>query len=244
MSNPYWPTATKYDFIIVLDFIIFDFRSSRSILSSTKFFDANSRELKLTSMYVFLKPKYKPSYDDFATSEHFEWRDRFELPANCRITVLNIENTNQSTDENCCKNLNVFNDALEIGERILTEVNAAPPTAIENEMHTINGFYECKISIKGFKDQLIKGKSIWTQWMSRNVVYKFVNIALITGTKRTSETWMAWMLFNRLIFNIYIYIYMCRVNLFIFYGAKKFIEFFRLKHISLCGIFYTMNVNG
>lgn len=114
-------------------------------------------------MYVFLKPKYKPSDGDFAISEHFEWRDRFELPANCRITVLNIENIKQTTDDNCCKNLNIFNDAEKIGEKISTEVNAAQLTAIENEMHSINGFYECKISIKGFRDQLIKGKSIWTQ---------------------------------------------------------------------------------
>lgn len=114
-------------------------------------------------MYVFLKPKHKPSDGDFVTSEHFEWRDRFELPANCRITVLNIENINQTTEDNCCKNLNVFNDAIGIGEKISTEVNEAQSTVVENEMQSINGFYECKISIKGFKDQLIKGKSIWTQ---------------------------------------------------------------------------------
>lgn len=142
---------------------LFDFHAFRSILSSTKFFDANSRELKLTSMYVFLKPKYKPNDGTFATSEHFEWRDRFELPANCRITVLNIENIKQTTDDNCCKNLNIFNDTMKIGEKISTEVNAAHMMAIENEQHSINGFYECKISIKGFRDQLIKGKSIWTQ---------------------------------------------------------------------------------
>lgn len=114
-------------------------------------------------MYVFLKPKHKPNDDAIEIGEHFEWRDRFELPANCRITVLNIENENRTTDENCCKNLNVFNDATEIGEKISNNVNVKHSTMTDNEMHSINGFYECKISIKGFKDQLIKGKSIWTQ---------------------------------------------------------------------------------
>lgn len=131
----------------------------RSILSSTAFFDANSRELKLTSMYLFLKPKYKPNDGALEIDEHFEWRDRFELPANCRITVLNIENVNRTTDDNCCKNLNVFNDATGIGEKISNE----SPLVLDGEMHSITGFYECKVSIKGFKDQLIKGKSIWTQ---------------------------------------------------------------------------------
>lgn len=138
---------------------------SRSILSSTKFFDANSRELKLTSMYVFLKPKYRLSAEAFEIDEYFEWRDRFELPASCRITVLNIETTNQPTDDNCCQNLNVFSDE-KIGSDIpsegeMTDSKVEPSMGNENEMHTINGFYECKVSIKGFKDQLIRGKSIW-----------------------------------------------------------------------------------
>lgn len=30
-----------------------------------------------------------------------------------------------------------------------------------NENNSITSFYECKVSVKGFKDQLIKGKSIW-----------------------------------------------------------------------------------
>lgn len=117
-------------------------------------------------MYLFLKPKHPPFDGVFDIGEHFEWRDRFELPANCRITVLNIENMNRTTDDNCCKNLNIFNDASEIAEKI---PNGKPSTGEsvalvpENEMHSINGFYECKISIKGFKDQLIRGRSIWAQ---------------------------------------------------------------------------------
>lgn len=38
-------------------------------------------------------------------------------------------------------------------------VNHYDTTKKENV--TITSFYECKISVKGFKDQLIKGKSIW-----------------------------------------------------------------------------------
>lgn len=119
-------------------------------------------------MYVFLKPKYKSNADTFTMDEHFEWRDQFDLPANCRITVLNIENINCTTDDNCCKNLKVYNDATESEAKILngkdaSETNGMHLTDNENKMHTINGFYECKISIKGFKDRSINGKSIWTQ---------------------------------------------------------------------------------
>lgn len=141
-----------------------------SILSSTKFFDANSRDLKLTSMFVFLKPTRRPPNGPNEISEHLEWRDQFELPANCRITVFNIVNNNRTNDNNnCCKNLNVFNDGENNGEKCgtrnsLNDVSVEQSTINRNEIPSMHGFYECKISIKGFKDQIIKGKSIWTQW--------------------------------------------------------------------------------
>lgn len=112
-------------------------------------------------MYVFVKPKQKPTETPFDLTEHFEWHENFELPGQCRITVLNIENAHQMTDDNCCKNLNVFGDDKCDDAKLLNDKTWTGEVNMVNETNK-NGFYECKISIKGFKDQLIKGKSIWT----------------------------------------------------------------------------------
>lgn len=176
----------------------------RSIISSTKFFDVNCNELKPTNMYVFLKPRNSSDLQN--NTEQFHRHDNFQLPINCRTTVLNIKSNINNASANCCRNLFVFHDfkqlnielshgidvtqlANEHDEEIGTDTNKDSGNvrtnnaldtgeqvpnleknysnhmknkdATTNEEITINSFYECNVSVKGFKDQLIKGKSIW-----------------------------------------------------------------------------------
>lgn len=134
-------------------------------------------------MYVFLKPRQ--SIED-EIGEQFERHDRFKLPTMCRTTVLNIQNDSNAVTTNCCQDLSIFHgdfnpldysagDATKKTERICDQTSSlivnAPTKHVATNSESLSktdsrlesNFYECKISVKGFKDQLIKGKSIWTQ---------------------------------------------------------------------------------
>lgn len=149
-------------------------------MSTGDFFEAISTDLKPTNMYVFLKPK-QALHDPFG--DQFERHDEFRLPAMCRTTMLNIRNDSNAAATNCCQDLLVFDDDLKPMNQSNNETNKTDlicestedsrlPNNHENvpkngemdfasEKSLRNSFFECKISVKGFKDQRIKGKSIW-----------------------------------------------------------------------------------
>lgn len=123
-------------------------------------------------MYVVLKPKYGWN----TIGEHFKSHTGLKLPASCRITHINIQNDFKIMDLNCCRNLNIFNDvnksngtnSKDIRNSDKIECDEERESKTEPESNVVrcpsdcNNFYECKIIVKGFKDQLIKGQSIWT----------------------------------------------------------------------------------
>lgn len=127
-----------------------------SIITTTEFFDVNNAALKPMNMYIFLKPR--PGHN-FGDDELFEPRDQFTLPTNCRAMTLNIENDCSNLDLNCCRNISVF---TENGTAHVPSANG------DNDSHETDPssenestFYQCKFYVKGFKDQLVKGQSIW-----------------------------------------------------------------------------------
>lgn len=139
----------------------------RTIISSTEYFDVNCTELKPTNMYVMLKSKVHIG------EEYFQQHDSFKLPSTCRTTVLNVENHSDEMALKCCQNLVVYDDMEEstnsadftiektedsnYGE--ISKNGHVTQVASSNDLK----FYECNIVVKGFKNQLVKGKSIWTK---------------------------------------------------------------------------------
>lgn len=112
-------------------------------------------------MYVVLKPKFGWN----TMGDQFKSHTGLKLPASCRITHINIQNDFNIINLNCCQNLNIFNDINTSNENN-TVVNMKKSKTeskidIEECPSDCNNFYECKIVVKGFKDQLVKGQSIW-----------------------------------------------------------------------------------
>lgn len=108
-------------------------------------------------MHVFLKPR---NGADFEFGDQFQHHSHLKLSTSCRQTLFSIQSDSR-LNENCCRKLHIFND---IGSnKVKSEVQKDYIQNIKDKISsTKTDFYECKIVVKGFKDQLIKGKSIWT----------------------------------------------------------------------------------
>lgn len=135
----------------------------RSIMTNATLFDMNlASKLATTNVYVLLKSK---SSADFA-SEHFDCKDSFYLPGNCRSVILNLVNatdTSTETKENCCNELVVFSEFDNIAittRRDVVDGNRSDERTLE--LCNKDVWYESSIFLKGYKDVLVKGKSIWT----------------------------------------------------------------------------------
>lgn len=123
-------------------------------------------------MYVVLKPKYGWNTIGDQFTSH---TGPFRLPASCRRTHINIQNDFKIMDLNCCQNINIFNDVNAANDNnAMDNLNWNCSESKKQESETASKiktqkcssdcdcyYYECKIIVKGFKDQLIKGQSIW-----------------------------------------------------------------------------------
>lgn len=114
-------------------------------------------------MFIFLKSKREINSHEIHVD--LEAHEEFRLPSNCRTTMINIGNDMSKTALNCCRDLNIFSedDSLITSATTETIETAQRETEDHNNQSTTitNYFYECKVSVRGFKDQLVKGKSIW-----------------------------------------------------------------------------------
>lgn len=141
-----------------------------SIITSTEFFDTNSSELKPTNMFVLLKTKEKIAEDMI---EDFQCHDYLRLPTQCRITRFDIRNNSNGSKSNCCRDISIFNESSSTVANHMNKsssestpnVNVVAENATnESTVSTMEKgelLYECKISVKGFRDQLNNGTSIW-----------------------------------------------------------------------------------
>lgn len=119
-------------------------------------------------MYVILKPKCGIS----SIGEEFVGHSSFKFPTSCRTTCINIQNDPMDMSTNCCRGLNIFsdNESVQFGlyapKSSDNSVRDCKSHELKNgigkeNLSSIPRFYECNIVVKGFKDQLIKGQSIW-----------------------------------------------------------------------------------
>lgn len=144
-----------------------------SIISSTEFFDTNASDLKPTNMFVLLKTKEKLAD---GMMENFQCHDYLRLPTQCRITRFDIRNNSNDSKSNCCRNISIFNESISAENATVNHANELPETIPKANGFTVKNatnesnlsivekdelLYECKISIKGFRDQLNNGTSIW-----------------------------------------------------------------------------------
>lgn len=75
---------------------------------------------------------------------------------------------------NCCRGLNIFSDNESLSYAPTSSDNSVRDckshelkNGIGKENSLSNSFYECNIVVKGFRDQLIKGQSIWAHQDSK-----------------------------------------------------------------------------
>ncbi|KAG4067272.1 hypothetical protein HA402_000263 [Bradysia odoriphaga] len=135
-----------------------------SILTSQKFYEIESK-LATTNMFVLLKPKVAPS----KTDDSFQLTEDFRLPRSCKTVILNLQNTSNSIKANCCEHLVVYDDLLtDYGNLSVTDEKLVPgEDDDENEMNDdstgkgATSWYNSTVFVRGFKDVLVKGKSIW-----------------------------------------------------------------------------------
>lgn len=126
--------------------------------------------MNTTNIHILLKPQC----DDAILEENFVRHESFQLPmSNCRTTVFNLINLNK-TDLNCCRDLTIFRDLsnLQIStDELVSMDSSARKENIENGCENIVSdaedcaydiWYESEVFINGFKEILVKGKSIWT----------------------------------------------------------------------------------
>lgn len=118
-------------------------------------------------MFVLLNPKVKSSVSD----DSFQLIEDFQLPRSCKTVILNLNNNSDAIKTNCCEHLVVYDDLLVdydnltvTDEKILSmegdnknidEMNA------ESDDSNEAVWYNSTIFMRGFKDVLVKGKSIW-----------------------------------------------------------------------------------
>lgn len=136
-------------------------------MTNETLFDMNlTSKLSATNVYVLLKST-KSSAADFDASEHFHCKDSFYLPNNCKTIILNLVNATEPSKlnkENCCIDLVVFSefDNIVISSRRDSfdgNCDVAEPPSVLCEKDV---WYESSIFLKGYKDVLVKGNSIWT----------------------------------------------------------------------------------
>lgn len=120
---------------------------------------------KPTNMFVFLRPKSGLEHD---LSGQFIRHTNLKLASSCRITLFNIQNDAGNSRGNRFDQLDIFNDANDIHVSSINNIQSTQQksenkTQYLNHLNTENVFYECNIILKGFKDKMVKGKSIWIQ---------------------------------------------------------------------------------
>lgn len=125
-------------------------------------------------MFVFLSPRL---YRHRCDIEYFSQHDEFTLPIrNCRKAVFNLVNeitssTTSSTGGKCCQKMIVYKDMSNLN--ISADSNAAKLKSPQNSEACSRSdddadiaennriWYELNIFVKGFKDVMVKGKTIW-----------------------------------------------------------------------------------
>lgn len=116
---------------------------SRSILQSSEFFRHNNVS-KPTNMYFFLKPKCGSSA---SLNDHFQLQNCLRLPSACHITQLNIQTTNENAV--MPQYFQIFNDDLHDDQETMGKESTE--------------IYELNVTVKGFKEKIVKGKALWMQ---------------------------------------------------------------------------------
>lgn len=115
---------------------------------------------------MYLCPR---SPDHTIDLEHFVKLEDYELPLHsCKTTVFNLRNVSEQEHTNCCQDLIVYKDLSNfditqsnIGNTT-TKVTKPETGTTENYDNLENRvWYEMNTFVKGFKDVLVKGKSIW-----------------------------------------------------------------------------------
>lgn len=120
-------------------------------------------------MFVLLNPKVKPTQPD----EMFQLLEDFRLPRSCKTVILNLKNNSDSIKTNCYENLVVYDDLhlladyenLTVTDDKVVAIDVDEKTVDERDvdLNDINEavWYNSGIFVRGFKDVLVKGKSIW-----------------------------------------------------------------------------------
>lgn len=117
-------------------------------------------------MFVLLNPKVKsPALDDL-----FQLNEDFRLPRSCKTVILNLKNISDSIKTNCCEHLVVYDDLLADYDNLTVTDGNIPAMELDekvvNDLADINDavWYDSTVFVRGFKDVLVKGKSIWNCW--------------------------------------------------------------------------------
>lgn len=103
-------------------------------------------------MFVLLKKSTGTIDNDF-----FQAKDYKGVSIKCKTIILNIlPEFNSEIDLNCCKDISIFQD--------MTNLNLNKREDEKNQKSDKNvetSWFESKVTVKGFKDVLVKGKRIW-----------------------------------------------------------------------------------
>lgn len=92
--------------------------------------------------------------------ENFQIKEDFDLPHKCPVIHINlVHKTPTLTDNNCCRDIAVFESISELN---LSEKVETVEEGVVDKNQTDNVLWkEAKVFIRGFKDVFVKGRSIW-----------------------------------------------------------------------------------
>lgn len=129
---------------IDLGVILICFGIFRAIGTHKQLWESFSRQLLPTNMYLMLKVDEGKSISrEFL--EMFTKNEDFTIPGRCPVSKITIQNN--LTDST-------------MGNRFFDLRGDVFHRSPENKTENYQ-WYECDVSVKGFKDVLVKGKSIW-----------------------------------------------------------------------------------
>uniref|UniRef100_A0A1B0CG24 Uncharacterized protein n=1 Tax=Lutzomyia longipalpis TaxID=7200 RepID=A0A1B0CG24_LUTLO len=117
----------------------------RAIATHEELMENLGRQFYPTNMFCQFKIAQIPEGSVF--EENYERKDLWSIPGMCHTTKIILENTlPDSAMRNCCGNLRIHGDST--------------PWAVKQEPKP-GEWYSLRRTIKGFKEAIVKGKSIW-----------------------------------------------------------------------------------
>ncbi|XP_055627859.1 uncharacterized protein LOC129769537 [Toxorhynchites rutilus septentrionalis] len=117
-----------------------------------------------TNIFILLGVTPGSDQENNSTETTTAWQiiENYQLPINCHKYEINVSQRDSNTHLHCCKEMDVFDDlvqALQLNQNDTPAVNLNGNGDLTNSTEFV--WYQIGDPLKGYKEVLIRGKSMW-----------------------------------------------------------------------------------